>query len=172
MLSVRNNSFLIERGFGRSGRLVVKVNNLPRLWRFSFAQGQKFRVLAVGGVELGLDPIAQPVPPTEGGHFLLRCSSGGFEPAKGACIVVLGNGSTRVFDIRLDRSQKFWSEAAGIEVIPGFVVFGICLGDGVRNDTGTSGVVRETEASDLLQKERKNLFKMSDVVVMMNELNL
>jgi hypothetical protein len=72
--------------------------------------------------------------------------------------VVLGNGSTGVFDFRLDRIEKFWSEAAGIEVIPGFVVFGICLGDGVRNDTGTSGVVREAEASDLLKKELINVF--------------
>lgn len=72
MLSVRENSFLIVRGFGRSGRLVVENKFLPRHWRFSFAQGQKVRVLAVGGVEFGLDPIAQPVPPTEGGHFLLR----------------------------------------------------------------------------------------------------
>lgn len=55
--------------------------------------------------------------------------------------MVLGNGSTGVFDFRLDRIEKFWSEAAGIEVIPGFVVFGICLGDGVRNDPGTSGPV-------------------------------
>lgn len=39
----------------------------------------------VSGIEFGLGPIAQIIPPTDGGHSVPRFSSG-LEPAKGARI--------------------------------------------------------------------------------------
>lgn len=71
--------------------------------------------------------------------------------------MVLGKNTARFLDFLFDRFEKVFLEALGIEVIPCFILVGICLGNAISDKASTPGMVRYAKASHLLRKRVKVL---------------
>lgn len=71
--------------------------------------------------------------------------------------MVLRKNTARFFDFIFNRFEEVFLEAFGIEVIPCFVLVGICLGNAISDKASTPGMVRYAKASHLLRKRVKVL---------------